>query len=114
MGIFGDIFGFGSDPTPVKPSGGILDGLFSGTPEPIAPPSKPFGYREPILPAASQARGYGGQMFGSVSEADKSCLMDGIVKDPDTGYVDTPANIYDRYVNEGRDPTRLVQRYRKR
>lgn len=109
MGIFGDMFGFSSDPAPVKPSGGF----FAGTQEPTAPPSGLFSYSEPVMPAASQARGYGGQMFGSVSEASKSCLMDGVVTDPDTGYVGTPADIYDKYLREGRDPSRLVQRYRK-
>lgn len=109
MGVLGEIFGV----TRSQPSGGVFDSLFGGTPTPTAPPSSPFSSGEPIMPAASQARGYGGQMFGSVSAADKSRLIDGVVTDPDTGYVGRPAQIYDRYRNEGRCTDRLVQRYQK-
>ena len=114
MGFFDELFG-GTPSAPSTPSsGGFFGSLFSGTPEPTAPRSSPFSYGEPVLPTASQATGYGGQRFSSRSEADKSCLQDyGVVTDPDTGYVGTPAQIYDKYLAEGRNPERLVQRYRK-
>lgn len=114
MGIWDGIFGDAPSTQSEPSSGGIFGSLFSGTPEPTAPRSSPFSYGEPVLPAASQATGYGGQRFSSRAAADKSCLQDyGVVTDPDTGHVGTPAQIYDKYIAEGRDPRRLIQRYRK-
>lgn len=113
MGFWDDVFGLSSPPTPA--SDGLFDSLFGGESSSRSTERVPFGgYGEPVMPAASQATGYGGQRFSSVSEADKSRLQDyGVVKDPDTGYVGKPAQIYDRYIAEGRDPRELVRRYHK-
>lgn len=72
------------------------------------------GYQEPILPAASQAVGYGGQRFSSQAQADISQCISGQVCDPDTNYCGTVAEIYAAYLREGRDPKRLVERFKKR
>lgn len=71
------------------------------------------GWGSTPLPTASQAKGYGGAFFGSTDEADKSCLMSGIVTDPATGYVGTPAQIYDRYRADGRNTNDLVRRFHR-
>lgn len=112
MGLFDEMFGAAPPPEPA--SHGLFDSLFGGFSPSRSESHVPFGgYSEPIMPAASQARGYGGQMFGSFGEADKSRLMSGVVTDPDTGYVGTPAEIYDRYKAEGRDPRPLVARFHR-
>lgn len=111
MGLFDDFFGTS---TP-EPSGGFFDGLFGGgsSSQEDSSPSLFGSYSEPIMPLGGHAKGYGDQPFSSFSEAGKSGLMDGIVKDPDTGYVGTPAQIYGRYLTEGRDPSGLIRRFHK-
>lgn len=113
MGILDDLFGIGeSDSTSTSGMfGGFLGGSSHSDPAPL------FGSDpgEPALPFGSQARGYGGSFFGSHADAEKSHLMDGgVVEDPDTGYVGTPQEIYDRYLREGRSTKRLMERFRKR
>lgn len=71
------------------------------------------GWGSTPLPPASQAKGYGGSFFGSTDLADKSRLMGGIVTDPETGYVGTPSDIFDRYRAEGRNTNSLVQRFHR-
>lgn len=115
MGIFDDMFGGSgrSSEAPRSTGGGFFDAFFGGDTQPAHQSGGLFGYQEPILPAGSQVSGYGGSPYGSRAAADKSCLMGGTVTDFATGYVGTPAQIYDRYLAEGRDPTDLVRRYRK-
>lgn len=111
MGFFDDVFGFGSSDSAADSGfGGLFGGGSHSDPAPL------FGSDpgEPILPFGSQARGYGGSFFGSVSDAEKSSLMDsGVIEDPDTGYVGTPREIYDRYLREGRSTKRFMERFRK-
>ncbi len=119
MGFFGEVFGISSGSRDEPSSSGSIFGsgssIFGGG-TPHDSPSPAFSYGEPIPPAASQVRGYGGQMFGSVSAADKSLMHDfggQPTVDPDTGYTGTPQEIYDRYLREGRDPSRLVKNFRR-
>lgn len=113
MGIIEEMFG-GSGRSEPKPSGGgLFDAFFGGDTPSSRSSGGMFGYQEPILPSCTQVRGYGGSVHGSRAAADKSCLMDDVVTDVATGFVGTPAQIYDRYVAQGRDPTDLVRRYRK-
>lgn len=110
MGFFDELFGVSKPPKPA--SDGLFEGLFGGGSRPAT--HVPLGgYAEPIMPTGTQARGYGGQMFGSVSDADKSRLMDGVVTDRVTGWTGTPRELYERCVREGRDPRHIVAQFHK-
>ncbi len=111
MGLFDDLFGTSTPPS----SGGLFDSFFggSGSFEQQSSPSLFGGYGEPTRTAGGLFSGYGDQPFEQHSDAEKSGLIRGIVKDPDTGYVGTPAEIYDKYLAEGRNPARLVKRFHK-
>lgn len=102
--------GYRVDPPPAggRESGGGLFG-FGRRPEVGL-----GGYAEPILPAASQATGYGGQRYSSQAEADVSRCIEGDVTDPVTGYTGTVGEIYDAYLREGRDPSRLISYFDKK
>lgn len=130
MGFLDDVFGIPSSTHDEPAADSIFDSIFGGGGGSIFSsgpslfgestsydaPGAPFSRQEPILPAATQVQGYGGQMFGSVGEAEKSIMHDfggQPVVDPDTGYTGTPRQIYDRYIREGRPTARLVERYRR-
>lgn len=113
MGLFDGIF-TPSTPDP-KPTNSWLDSLLGGSTGASPDTSHLFGHGggEPILPHGGSARGRGGQPFSSVSGAEKSQMITGIVRDPYTGYVGTPQEIHDRYRAEGRDTSKLVDLFRR-